>query len=214
MWQRETHEQLYSLYKKKDDTPLALRHFEKFHELKELCVTQDMDIRVSALKALNNAAQAQKKLQESEHQLLLRRQELDLTLLHLQQKDAVLKGLKHVIEEIKKEKLVGSKALALLNHKLEQSLITVTESDSFKEKINDGTRNFVQILRKRFPEITKREAEIASLLNKGMSSKEISELVVIDIRAIEQHRYRVRKKLGLKTGDDLALALMNLVASP
>jgi DNA-binding CsgD family transcriptional regulator len=122
--------------------------------------------------------------------------------------------VKQVVEGMEKEKLIGGKAVQLLNAKLEQTLVSVTENDSFKEKINDGTRNFVQILRKRFPEITKREAEIASLLNKGMSSKEISELVVIDIRAIEQHRYRVRKKLGLKTGDDLALALMNLVASP
>jgi len=40
-----------------------------------------------------------------------------------------------------------------------------------------------------------------------MNTKEISDLLVIDARSVEMHRYRLRKKMKLNRSDDLLMIL-------
>ena len=55
--------------------------------------------------------------------------------------------------------------------------------------------------------LSHREIEIVSLIQKGLSSKEIADMLFVSVKTIEVHRYNVLRKLNLKN----AAALVNFV---
>lgn len=54
-------------------------------------------------------------------------------------------------------------------------------------------------------ELSQREIEIISCIKKGMSSREIADVLYISVKTVEVHRYNILKKLNLKN----AAALVN-----
>jgi len=63
--------------------------------------------------------------------------------------------------------------------------------------------NFYSVLDKRFPNLTKTERKLCALIKLGMSSKEIASISMIRSASVDTSRSRLRKKLGLKSDDDL-----------
>jgi two-component system invasion response regulator UvrY len=55
--------------------------------------------------------------------------------------------------------------------------------------------------------LSTREMEIVSCIQKGLSSKEIADLLFVSVKTIEVHRYNILRKLNLKN----AAALVNFV---
>jgi len=56
-----------------------------------------------------------------------------------------------------------------------------------------------------------KEVEICNFVKQGLTNKEIAELLNINERTVETHRYRIRKKLGITNQEDnLAVYLQNL----
>ena len=59
--------------------------------------------------------------------------------------------------------------------------------------------------------LTPQEIQVASLVREGRTSKEIAEVMRVSVSAIDFHRKRLRKKLGLaKTGSNLRSFLLSL----
>lgn len=52
------------------------------------------------------------------------------------------------------------------------------------------------------PNLTRKEALVASLIKEGKSSKEIGDYLSISSRGVDYHRNKIRKKMGLKSRDD------------
>ena len=55
--------------------------------------------------------------------------------------------------------------------------------------------------------LSQREMEIVSFIQKGLSSKEIADLLFVSVKTIEVHRYNILRKLNLRN----AAALVNFV---
>ena len=55
--------------------------------------------------------------------------------------------------------------------------------------------------------LSHREMEIVAFIQKGLSSKEIADLLSVSVKTVEVHRYNVLRKLNLKN----AAALVNFV---
>ncbi|MBA7479107.1 hypothetical protein ES707_14538 [subsurface metagenome] len=70
--------------------------------------------------------------------------------------------------------------------------------------------NFVSRLKEKHPDLTLSEIKIAAYVRMNLSTKEMSEFMHKTSRAIENDRYRLRKKIGLETNDSLQNYLMNL----
>lgn len=70
--------------------------------------------------------------------------------------------------------------------------------------------NFISRLKEKHQDLTISEIKIASYVRMNLTTKEISELMHKTIRAVENDRYRLRKKLGLDTNDSLQKYLINL----
>ena len=79
-------------------------------------------------------------------------------------------------------------------------------------KLDDRSRNLVEIIQQRLEEIvspflnrltslnrmlTPKEIDVAALVREGRTSKEIAELLTISVSGVDFHRKQIRKKLGL-----------------
>lgn len=62
---------------------------------------------------------------------------------------------------------------------------------------------FVPHLEERFPSLTKYEVRLACFIKVGMSSEEMVAVLNISMSSLNTSRYRLRKKLGLKGGQNL-----------
>lgn len=83
-------------------------------------------------------------------------------------------------------------------------LMATRDGDQWKEISNyipDSESEFISRLVKDFPELTTNERRLCVLLNKNLSTKEISEITRQSIKSINVARTRLRGKLGI-TGSD------------
>ncbi len=69
-------------------------------------------------------------------------------------------------------------------------------------------RRFLSALNMRFPKLTLTELKVCACLLKGLSTKEIAQLMQRSPRSIDAHRYRIRFKFRLKPDENLTLFLL------
>jgi DNA-binding CsgD family transcriptional regulator len=99
-----------------------------------------------------------------------------------------------------------------------QDIIGIIDEDLNDEKdwtyiepqLDKVYNNFVSRLKERHPDLTISEIKIAAYVRMNLSTKEISEFMHKTSRAVENDRYRLRKKIGLESNDSLQHYLMNL----
>jgi tetratricopeptide (TPR) repeat protein len=69
--------------------------------------------------------------------------------------------------------------------------------DAQEKKIEEDNNDFKKRLQESYPEITKKEMQIAVCLRSNLTSKEIALLLGSQLKTIENHRGRLRKVLGI-----------------
>ena len=93
---------------------------------------------------------------------------------------------------------------------LRQKMSFTDETEEFYSKIQLTDREFRQKIAAQFPGITDQEKKLAMLLKLNLSSKEISSMLGISAKSVEIARYRLRKRLNLKQGENLIQFIQNL----
>ena len=81
------------------------------------------------------------------------------------------------------------------------------ELKNYLGKIND---EYLFNLTKNYPNLTKEEQHLCSLIYLNLKNKDISNLLNLSIRSIENKRYRIRKKMNLETTQSLSNTLNDL----
>jgi len=75
------------------------------------------------------------------------------------------------------------------------------------QKTNQG---FIDKLDNTYPDLTPMQFKICLYIYAGCPSKEIAEQLDTSIRAVENHRYRLRKKFELKKYENITMHLIGL----
>jgi ligand-binding sensor domain-containing protein/DNA-binding CsgD family transcriptional regulator len=114
-----------------------------------------------------------------------------LTLSH-KAKESVKQGLSLVIDEIDKE------------------IDDDKEWNYIEPQLDKFYNHFISRLRKKHPDLTLSEIKVATYVRMNLTSKEISEIMHKTNRAIENDRYRLRKKIHLDSNESLQQYLLNL----
>jgi tetratricopeptide (TPR) repeat protein len=74
----------------------------------------------------------------------------------------------------------------------------------FEEQFRQVHPEFKINLKKKFPELSEDELQVAALFRLKLKSPDIGKLLSLSYRTVQNRRNRIRKKLGLKSDDDIA----------
>lgn len=131
---------------------------------------------------------------------------LMFTSVQMAQKNEVLKTLLKEIKEMKKTQDPDTRSL---ESKINLELNNSDYWNEFNYYFNQVDKEFIKRLKESFPNLTKNDLRIISLLRLNLSTKEIAALLNISSRAVEQARYRLKKRLCLPVNTDLGVYILS-----
>ncbi len=115
-------------------------------------------------------------------------------------KNEILTGLKEDLILIKKE---NGRGIEEMEKKINVELQNEDQWKEFDIYFNQVNQYFYQSLIERHPGLTSNDLRLCSLIRINLSTKEIAFLLNISVRAVEQGRYRLKKRLDLEKEEDL-----------
>jgi DNA-binding CsgD family transcriptional regulator len=112
-----------------------------------------------------------------------------------------------ILTEVKKDlndlDITPQRSAQSLIRKLDHELKNEDYWNEFNLYFNQVDKKFIDKLIKEHPDLTKNDIRMSSLLRLNLSTKEIASLLNISPRAVEQGRYRLKKRLQLDKEEDL-----------
>ena len=93
--------------------------------------------------------------------------------------------------------------LKSLFRKLDYELKNENYWNEFNLYFNELDHHFLDLITQAHPKLTKNDLRMCSLIRMNLSSKEVASLLNISLRAVEQGRYRLKKRFGISKSIDL-----------
>jgi hypothetical protein len=90
-----------------------------------------------------------------------------------------------------------------INSLLDHSLNSEEDWNRFLIKFEEKHTGFFRELKQRYPQLTNHDLRLCACLKLNMESKEIASLMNLSVRAVENSRYRLRKKLNIQPAQNL-----------
>lgn len=142
-------------------------------------------------------------------------EELARTTLNIVRKNEMLQAIRKevvgITHSISEENLVAIRRKTLrLMGQIDTNLEHDNDLQAFQNSFDSVHRNFFQQLETLCPNLTPKEKQLCAYIKMNLLSKEMAPLLNISLRGVEISRYRLRKKLGLKEGENLAEYLNHL----
>ncbi|SHF75717.1 Y_Y_Y domain-containing protein [Mariniphaga anaerophila] len=138
--------------------------------------------------------------------------ELASSTMSIIKKNEFLLDLKTIIQKQKAE--LGSrypdKYYNYLSKKIDDNISSHDDWKIFETNFERAHEQFFEKLKNKYPLLTPSDMQLCAFLRMNLSSKEIAPMLGISVRGVENHRYRLRKKLELDVNDSLTDAIIGL----
>lgn len=185
------------------------RLVERIHEQK-LLLSKSEELR--QLLEKENAQKQQQiyqlKAEQLESEAEYKRKEIVSTALALAEKNELLTEFAADLEKLSRATPAASKSMLNdLIRRVRQAHRSESAWDTFNEQFLTLHKDFMKAISLRFPDLTPMEVKVCTLLKLNLSTKEIARILQLSDRNIDNHRYRLRKKLGLRSDDNLTVFL-------
>ena len=138
-----------------------------------------------------------------EKELTFKNKELVNFALQIVEKNDFMTEVTREIDKLSKNGAKGYEKVKELSKKLKANYIINKHQKEFDAHVNSVYESFYNKLEDKYPDLTQNEKRLAALLRLKLSSKEISSITGISSKSVDMSRYRLRKKLGLDTEDNL-----------
>jgi ATP/maltotriose-dependent transcriptional regulator MalT len=153
-------------------------------------------------------------LQANNHALELERNHLqaqlnmnnNLILTQMNELNSFRKEILNITKQLDKAENIVRK----VKLKLKESPLMQGTWESYLETFTRVHPDYETTLRTKYPELTAMEIKICILIRAGLHSDEISQILTLSARTIENHRFNLRKKLGVGERENLGKFLMNV----
>ena len=124
--------------------------------------------------------------------------------LHIIQRNEFLKNIDTQLKKLKRnanQEILSD--IRDIESIIKRSINQINERKEFNHKVELANQIFYRDLELLYPKLTKNEKKVAALLRLRLSSKEISTLLNVNAKSIDNYRYHIRKKLHLTRDEDL-----------
>lgn len=121
------------------------------------------------------------------------------------QKNELIEKIKALIEDFyaKNKSTLLQQLIYKINNLVSHNLDTEDDWKNFLLKFEEKHTEFFKKLKTDYPTLTSTDLRLCACLKLNMETKDIASLMNLSIRAVENNRYRLRKKLDLKTEQNL-----------
>lgn len=153
----------------------------------------------------------QLKEEKLEQDLEFRNKQLTTHTLHLVQKNKTMKKLKENINEIRsKNENNIRRELQKIENLVDYSFQLDEDWEQFRLYFEEVHSGFFDALKERYPDLTPHELRLAALARLNLSVKDIAAIMGITPDSVKTARYRLRKKLGMETEENLTEFMMEM----
>jgi len=163
-----------------------------------------LELELEQLKLQRDKEEIKRDKMHLEEDVLNKSKELaNYTMLLASKKDIfaeITDDLKQLKESVKNED--SRKKILEMFQKLNQHKIGEEYMEVFDVNFEKVHHNFFERLKELNPTLTKRELRLCAFVKMNLTNKEISPLLNISLRGVENARYRVRKKLNVNHEDN------------
>ena len=139
-------------------------------------------------------------------------QELANSTMSIIKKNEFLLDLKRLLK-IQKNQLESrfpDKYYLQIVNKIDENIASQDDWKTFETNFERAHEEFIKKLKAEYPKLTPSDLRLCAYLRINLSSKEIAPLLGISVRGVENHRYRLRKKMELDIDANLNEIMMNL----
>jgi len=171
---------------------------------------KDLDnLRLQEEMAANEEINRLKRLKYKE-ELKHKERELAANALHVVSKNETLESLKKSAEAVlDSDKGEIQRALKRLIQEIDGNINLDQDWEMFKMHFEEVHQGFFKRLVEKYTDLNTNDLRFCAYLRLNLDAKEIARILNISVNAIEKRRYRLRKKLGLDSSDNLFEFLSN-----
>ncbi len=145
-------------------------------------------------------------------ELSYRSKELANSTMLIIRKNEFLLKMKEIMKRQKQE--LGSrypdKYFREIIRRIDKNVSSVDDWKVFEYHFEKAHEKFLQKLMTKYPRLTQSDLRLCAYLRMNLSSKEIAPLLRISVRGVENHRYKLRKKLKLKPDENLTEFILGI----
>jgi tetratricopeptide (TPR) repeat protein len=187
----------------------AYRYLEKYRVAEE----ERMQARLNGSLILNEHLQKQAFQNEREAQELKQQQierELTNSTLQLIAQTELLSELRDGLLQVVRKFPMPDGAAKELRERLKTLPCKAVDWEKFEAQFKAAHPEFKRKLIEKYPEISPAEVRMCELLRMNLKNHEIARLTCLSERTVEDHRYQIRKKIGVKTGENVVDYLVKI----
>jgi DNA-binding CsgD family transcriptional regulator len=146
------------------------------------------------------------------NEMVFKEKELANSTMHIIQKNDFLLNIKEELQKINRSREISSveRKVNEIVRKIDKDIDNESQWEVFELHLEHVHADFINRLQQKNPDLSSREQKLCAYLRMDMSSKEISSLMNISVRAVENNRYKLRKKMGLDAKDNLSDFIMGI----
>ncbi len=145
-------------------------------------------------------------------ELSYKSQELANSTMAIIKKNEFLLEIKEIIK-LQKEELglrYPEKYYQKLIRKIDTNISSIDDWKLFETHFERAHEKFLNTLMSTYPALSHGDLRLCAYLRMNLASKEIAPLLKISVRGVENHRYKLRKKLNLKPEENLIDFILGL----
>ncbi len=139
-----------------------------------------------------------------EAELTYKNRELISFAIQITQKNELIETLNSKLKGVKSEDVSEIKQILKMNQSISQ------DRDQFENHVQTIYEGFYSRLDLQYPDLTSNDRKLAALIRMELSSKEISTVMNISPKSVDQSRYRLRQKMELDTAANLSKVLQSI----
>jgi tetratricopeptide (TPR) repeat protein/DNA-binding CsgD family transcriptional regulator len=214
----QIHDSFSRLFEELGDSDKALAHYKLFAQIKEELqgeekkrAVAEIEVRLALEKAEREREIYRLKAEQLQIEVEHKSRELTAMALSIVQKNEMLESLKErIARNVSDEKPAKGSLLKTVIDEIDSARDVESDWKMFEEQLDQLHHDFIRVLSERHTDLTPTELKICALLKANLATKDIANLLYLSERTVENHRYRIRKKMGLGVDANLTLYLAGL----